>query len=105
MNWVWTCSGECFGYRIDDALYTYWGLQIGHIEGDEVYGADGKYLGDIQTGNRLVTKKGKKHQVRQGFTPAASGSYVRTDDLSACDMDAGCEDFPTAEHFKGLFTE
>jgi hypothetical protein len=45
IDWFWTCAGECFGYREDNALFTYDGRQVGRFaEGDEIYGRDGRYL-------------------------------------------------------------
>ena len=50
-EWYWTWSGECFGYREGDRLFAYHGLQVGQFDGDEVYGADGRYLGEVMSGN------------------------------------------------------
>ena len=45
-DWLWTCRGECFGYRAGDVLYTYDGRQAGRFtEGDEVYGRAGQLYG------------------------------------------------------------
>jgi hypothetical protein len=52
MNWFWTWGGKCFGYRVDDRLFAYFGLQVGRFDGDEVYAADGCYLGEIMNENR-----------------------------------------------------
>lgn len=60
MDWFWTWGGECFGYRSDDKLFTYHGRQAGRFYGDEVYGSDGRYLGEIKNENRLITNSGKK---------------------------------------------
>ncbi len=59
MDWFWTWGGECFGYRRDDKLFTYHGLQVGRFYGDEVYGSDGRYLGEIKSEKRLITNGGK----------------------------------------------
>ena len=60
MDWFWTWSGECFGYRKDDRLFTYGGKQAGKFYGDEVYSSDGRYLGELKSEKRLITKCGKK---------------------------------------------
>jgi hypothetical protein len=49
MEWFWNWGGECFGYREGDALYAYHGLQVGRFDEDEVYGSDGRYLGEIMS--------------------------------------------------------
>ncbi len=45
---------------------------IGHFYGDEVYGADGRYLGELKHGDRLVTDLAKKELCRLPFSPARS---------------------------------
>jgi hypothetical protein len=52
MNWFWTWGGKCFGYRVDHRLFAYFRLQVGRFDGDEVYAADGCYLGEIMNENR-----------------------------------------------------
>jgi hypothetical protein len=49
MDWFWNWGGECFGYRVDDRLFAYHGVQAGRFDGDEVYGADGRYLGETMS--------------------------------------------------------
>src|SRR2546427_80641 len=53
MDWLWTWGGECFGYRRNDRLLAYYGLQVGRFHGDEVYGSDGRYLGELKSWHRL----------------------------------------------------
>lgn len=71
MEWLWTWSGRCFGYRDGDNLWTHDGRDIGRFHDDEVYGSDDRYLGEI-INNRLITNKSKKVQRRSGFAPYAS---------------------------------
>lgn len=93
MDWFWTWGGECFGYRVDDKLFAYFGLQVGRFDGEEVYGADGLYLGEIMSGNRLITHKGKKSWRHSGFTPVRGGSYGRYGNYGGYGMYGGYEIF------------
>jgi hypothetical protein len=56
LRWVWTISGLSFGYIQDAALYTYDGRNVGRLVGgsEEIYGLDGRYLGDVRNWNALV---------------------------------------------------
>jgi hypothetical protein len=72
MDWYWTWGGECFGYRLHDRLFAYHGLQAGQFHGDEVYGADGGYLGQVKRENRLITDLSKKPLTKLSFVPATS---------------------------------
>ena len=100
MDWFWTWGGECFGYRVDDRLFTYHGVQIGRFDDDEVYGSDGGYLGEIMSENRLITHRGKKNWRHSGFSPVRSGSYARYVNYVGYVMYAGYEDFPSPDEFK-----
>ncbi|TAL26944.1 MAG: hypothetical protein EPN97_18430 [Alphaproteobacteria bacterium] len=99
MKWFWNWGGECFGYQIDDCLFTYRGLQIGKFHGDEVYGANGIYLGEVLNDSRLITHHAKKHWRRESFTPVRSGSYMRYMNYMGYMMYAGYEDFPAPREF------
>ena len=68
MDWLWTWGGECFGYRRDDRLFTHKGLQVGKFYGDEVYGSDGRYLGEVK-GDRLITETSRKGATSSSFSP------------------------------------
>lgn len=46
MDWLWTWGGKCFGYRSGDDLRTYDGCHVGRFHGDDVFGPDGRYLGE-----------------------------------------------------------
>jgi hypothetical protein len=43
MDWLWTWGGISFGYKVDDRVFTHLGLQIGRVDGEEVYASDGRY--------------------------------------------------------------
>jgi hypothetical protein len=99
-DWYWTWGGECFGYRRDDRLFAYHGLQVGRFYGDEVYGADGRYLGEVKSGNRLITHLGKKGWVKSSFGAVQGGSYARYANYAGYAMYAGYEDFPSPDDFR-----
>lgn len=101
MDWLWTWGGECFGYRMGDKLLTYNGVQIGRFDGDEVYGTDGRYLGEVKSHNRLITNLAKKHHRHSRFAPSRSGSYCRYANYVGYTMYAGYEDFPSPDEFSG----
>ena len=97
MDWVWTWSGECFGYRDEDELWTYDGRHVGRFFEDDVRGPDGRYLGELRDG-RLITKSSKRNQVGATFVPhPRRGGYARYANKSGFAMYAGCEDFPSPE--------
>jgi hypothetical protein len=99
MDWYWTWGGTSFGYRIDDRLFTYRGKQVGRFDGEEVYGSDGRYLGEVMSDNRLITNRAKASWRRAGFTPVMVGSYARYANYAGYAMYAGHEDFPAPEDF------
>lgn len=99
MDWFWTWSGESFGYREGDMLFTYKGKQAGLFHGAEIYGADGKYLGEVMNDNRLITNCSKKNWIRGVFSPVQAGSYARYANYAGYAMYAGHEDFPSPESF------
>jgi hypothetical protein len=98
-DWLWTWGGECFGYRREDRLFAYHGHQVGKIHGDEVYGPDGRYLGEIKN-SRLITNISKKAWVKWSFGPVQSWAYGRYGNYGAYAMYSGFEDFPHPEDFK-----
>ena len=98
MNWLWRWGGKCFGYRDGDDLFTHRGRQAGRFHGDEVYGADGRYLGEFMSG-RLITNRSKASWRKAGFTPVLRGSYAKYADYVGYAMYAGHEDFPSPDTF------
>ena len=60
-QWLWTWGGECFGYHEGDELWTYNGRHVGRFDRhEEVYARDGRYLGEVMSNDRLITKTSKK---------------------------------------------
>lgn len=100
MDWFWTWGGESFGYRNGDGLFTHYGREVGRFHDVEVYGSDGRYLGEIKSDNRLITNPSKKNRVRGGFAPRAGGSYARYANYAGYAMYAGYEDFPGPDSFR-----
>jgi len=100
MDWFWTWDGECFGYRRDDRLFAYHGLEVGRFHDDEVYGANGRYLGEVRNENRLITHLSKKNRVKSSFSPVRYGGYARYVNYVGYVMYAGYEDFPHPDSFK-----
>jgi hypothetical protein len=50
MDWFWNWGGECFGYRDGDSLFSYFGKEVGRFDGEEIYGSNGRYLGEVMSG-------------------------------------------------------
>ena len=97
MTRYWTWSGTCFGYRQGDALFTYDGREVGRFHADEVYGADGVYLGEVMMSNRLITNCSKQSWRRFTFIPQRSSPYTQYADYAGYAMWAGHEDFPNPD--------
>lgn len=100
MDWVWTWSGRCFGYRDSEDLWTHRGVWVGRFHGDDVFGSDGDYLGELMSGNRLITNRAKKS--RRAARPAVrgrGGNYAPFANYAAYAMYAGHEDFPGPDRF------
>lgn len=100
MKWLHTWSGTSFGYRDGDDLRTHNGNHVGRFVGDEVYGPDGLYLGELRS-DRLITRSSRKGTRRAGFTPFASVvGFVNHVDYVGSVMIAGYEDFPAPEQLE-----
>jgi hypothetical protein len=63
-------------------------------------GSDGRYLGEVKNGNRLITNISKKGWVKSPFGPVQGGSYGRYGNYGAYGMYGGYEDFPHPDDFK-----
>jgi hypothetical protein len=94
-NLYWNWSGRYVGYRVSDGLFSYDGRQLGYFgEGDEVYGCDGEYMGEVRGGNRLITNLKKKAWTRGSLMPRCLKSAPGHRDVNAKEMLAGYQDFP-----------
>jgi len=95
MKWLWTWGGRCFGYIEEDNLWTYDGKHVGKLRGVDIYDSKGCYMGEIIIGDRLITRKSKKHYRSYSFAPYANrAGYVKYADYAGYAMYAGYEDFP-----------
>jgi hypothetical protein len=75
-----------------DSLSTYYGREVGRFDGEEIYGSNGRYLGEVMNDNRLITSGSEKSWGRGSFGPRRSGSYARYANYAGCAMYAGYED-------------
>jgi hypothetical protein len=103
--WLWTWSGACFGYRREASLFTHDGQEVGRFFGAEVYGANGRYIGEInaaEDGSRLITNLYKKTQTRAAFVPEADRPQRRPEPRAPEPLFVGHEDFPAPEIAKQL---
>lgn len=97
MRTFWNWSGRYVGYRLSDGLFYIDGRQVGYFaEGDEVYGCDGSYMGEIRAGDRLITNVSKKAWTRRTLIPRFLKSSPGHADVNAKEMLVGFEDFPTS---------
>ncbi len=99
MERLWTWDGTYFGYRQGDSLFSHGGNEAGRFYGDEVYGADGRYLGELRNGSRLITNLAKSSRIRSVFAPRIAGSHAARADYVGYAMLAGYEDFPDPSEF------
>jgi hypothetical protein len=98
MKWLWTWSGISFGYRQGDDLRTHDGRHVGRFHGDEVYGPDGHYLGELKNENRLITSLSKSTRRHGAFGPYAQNvAYAPYASYVGYVMYAGYTDFPSPE--------
>ena len=104
MNWVWTWGGRCFGYMDGDDLWTHDGRHVGRVSKDregEIYGPNGRYLGEIRNDNRLITNVSKKSWAGFGFAPyGRRAGFAKYADYAGYAMYAGHEEFPAPEDIR-----
>ncbi len=92
---IWSWSGRYIGYRSSDSLFSFAGAKIGYFsEGEELYGPDGAYLGEIRSENRLIRNLAKTRWTRRSFVPEIMKAAPPQADLISKPMLAGFEDFP-----------
>jgi hypothetical protein len=96
---IYTWSGRYFGQRVKDWLLTLDGVQAGYFYGDEIFGADGFYLGEVREG-RLVTHQGKKSKRWLTFSPQRGKGFEDRRQKRERPMSTGFEDFPSPRTFK-----
>jgi hypothetical protein len=96
---LWTWSGRYFGCSDGAALWTHSGRLAGRFHQDEIYGAAGRYLGEVRDTDRLITKISKKNKSQGPFSiHRRRARSVREPQISRAILD-GFEDFPAPEEF------
>jgi hypothetical protein len=97
-EWLWTWSGESFGYREANELWTHDGRHVGHFDGEQIFHPEGCYLGELMDGTRLITAKFGRgaHRARFAAQPPRARSPRRTR-LPGYIIPTGFEDFPLPE--------
>lgn len=100
MSNLWTWGGKFFGYREGDDLRTHTGIHVGKFHGDEIYGSDGYYLGEVKNDRRLITKINKKGHRKSSFNPRMKRTgRTKHTDYTGYTMYTGSKDFPAPEEF------
>jgi hypothetical protein len=110
LNWLWTWNGDCFGYRRDHSLFTYDGVEVGRFSGKEIYGPDGRYLGEVvsteEGDDRLITSNYKKaRSIATAFVPTIERAQPRAANCFGAPLYCGYEDFPSPKVLKDLVLE
>lgn len=98
MTWLWTWGGTSFGYRQGGDLFTQRGVHVGRFYGDEVYGLNGRYLGEVKSG-RLIRSKSKGAAIKSSLARLAGCAHVPHCNYVGYVMYVGFEDFPGPEKF------
>lgn len=98
MEHLWTWSGTYFGYRQGDALFSKTGRQAGRFQDADIYGRDGRYLGELRQG-RLVTSRTRSIMRGGSFGPLAGSGGFSYANVVGYVMLAGYEDFPPPDQF------
>jgi hypothetical protein len=104
-DWLWTWSGVCFGYRRGDSLFTCDGIEVGRFSGAEVYGPDGRYLGELMNGHsgvRLITSSYKKSLAGVAFVPTVDRAHKKPADRRGQPLYCGYQDFCLPEIVKAM---
>lgn len=98
MRFLWTWSGNFFGYRTNNSLITHAGRHIGKFYGNEIYDVKGRYLGEVKNESRLIYCISKRAYRKHPFTPAPQKCAIAIY-ASYCGyvMYAGYEDFNYSE--------
>ena len=94
MNRIFTWGGRSFGYRDGTDLWTNTGKHAGKFHGDEIYGPDGRYLGELRN-DKLIAKTSKKSTRKNTFSPRMNrmGRMKLVDRIGHV-MQSGYEEFP-----------
>jgi hypothetical protein len=96
---LWTWSGRYFGSSDGAALWTHNGRLAGRVHQDEIYGAAGRYLGEVRDTDRLITNTSKKNKSQGPFSIHRRRARSVREPQSSRAMLDGFEDFPAPEEF------
>ena len=100
---MWTWGGISFGYRERDSLFTHDGVEVGRFRGREIFGSDGRYLGEAGTGgdaSRLITNAHKRALARERFIPTLAPAQPHKADRPGLPLYSGHVDFPSPLNLK-----
>jgi hypothetical protein len=93
MNY-WSWTGRPVGFRAGAYLYNWSDQAVGKFKGQDVYGPDGFYLGEVRS-RRLIRNPSRSAWRIEGFPAATSGGTHRRPGRHAGHvMLPGFEDFP-----------
>jgi hypothetical protein len=81
------------------ALWTHNGRLAGRFHQDEIYGAAGRYLGEVRDTDRLITNTSKKNKSQGPFSIHRRRARSVREPQSSRAMLDGFEDFPAPEEF------
>ena len=98
-NSLWTWSGTYFGVHEGNSLFTRYGIEAGRFYNEDIYGANGAYLGELKDG-KLITNQSKKSWRKSSFIPRRRVGHVGYVGHVGTVMIAGYEDFPAPETFQ-----
>jgi sporulation protein YlmC with PRC-barrel domain len=74
------------------------GIEVGRFYGNEVYGADGTYLGELKD-DRLPIHQAKKSRRQISFRPERKKCRTEHRDQDGSVVLVGYEDFPKPDRF------
>jgi hypothetical protein len=91
---IYRWSGEYFGFIAGDILRSMDARYLGWIEGNDVWRADGWYLGELVEGNYILrnTHRGQRASRAPRATPASPAPRTHPDNRSGRTARAGWED-------------
>ncbi len=95
MKLLWTWSGKFFGYLENDVLRTQDGRHVVRIYGDEIYGPNGVYIGELMNESNLIRALAKCGYRKPPFHPLPKKCAI-IGYTAHCGyaMYSGYEDFP-----------
>ena len=92
----WNLRGQRIGFRDDDSLRTPEGLEIARFYEKELYGPDGRYMGEVVEEGRLARKNTSCGKTRDKFlsTHHKTNFDLVISDQPARALPVGFNDFP-----------